>query len=105
MALHAAREYGVRVTGITLSREQAAYARERIAEEGLADLVDIRVQDYRDVKDGPYDAISSIGMAEHVGSVQYREYADDLYALLKPGGRLLNHQIAHAAGRTRTSTA
>ncbi|WP_327236292.1 cyclopropane-fatty-acyl-phospholipid synthase family protein [Streptomyces sp. NBC_01317] len=94
MALHAAREYGVRVTGITLSREQAAYARERIAEEGLADLVDIRVQDYRDVKDGPYDAISSIGMAEHVGSVQYREYADDLYALLKPGGRLLNHQIA-----------
>ncbi|MET9483253.1 cyclopropane-fatty-acyl-phospholipid synthase family protein [Streptomyces sp. NPDC006638] len=94
MALHAAREYGVRVTGITLSREQAAYARERIAEEGLADLVEIRVQDYRDVKDGPYDAISSIGMAEHVGSVQYREYADDLYALLKPGGRLLNHQIA-----------
>ncbi|QIQ04477.1 SAM-dependent methyltransferase [Streptomyces liangshanensis] len=94
MALHAAREYGVRVTGITLSREQAAYARERVAEEGLTDLVDIRVQDYRDVKDGPYDAISSIGMAEHVGSVQYREYADDLYALLKPGGRLLNHQIA-----------
>ncbi|MYV55939.1 cyclopropane-fatty-acyl-phospholipid synthase family protein [Streptomyces sp. SID3212] len=94
MALHAAREYGARVTGITLSREQAAYARERVAEEGLADLVEIRVQDYRDVKDGPYDAISSIGMAEHVGSVQYREYADDLYALLRPGGRLLNHQIA-----------
>ncbi|MFJ2649184.1 class I SAM-dependent methyltransferase [Streptomyces sp. NPDC087420] len=94
MALHAAREYGVRVTGITLSREQAAYARERVAEEGLGDLVEIRVQDYRDVKDGPYDAISSIGMAEHVGSVQYREYADDLYALLRPGGRLLNHQIA-----------
>ncbi|MBT2452964.1 class I SAM-dependent methyltransferase [Streptomyces sp. ISL-43] len=94
MALHAAREYGVRVTGITLSREQAAYARKRVAEEGLADLVDIRVQDYRDVQDGPYDAISSIGMAEHVGAERYRTYAHTLYGLLRPGGRLLNHQIA-----------
>ncbi|MFD5101840.1 class I SAM-dependent methyltransferase [Streptomyces albidochromogenes] len=94
MAIHAAREYGARVTGVTLSKEQAAYARKRVADEGLADLVEIRVQDYRDVTDGPYDAISSIGMAEHVGSVQYRQYADDLFALLKPGGRLLNHQIA-----------
>jgi cyclopropane-fatty-acyl-phospholipid synthase len=94
MALHAAREYGVRVTGVTLSREQAAYARKRIADAGLSERVDIRVQDYRDVADGPYDAISSIGMAEHVGTVRFREYADSLYALLKPGGRLLNHQIA-----------
>lgn len=94
MALHAAREYGARVVGITLSREQAAYARKRIAEEGLTDRVEIRVQDYRDVADGPYDAISSIGMAEHVGAVRYREYADILYGLLKPGGRLLNHQIS-----------
>ncbi len=94
MAVHAAREYGARVTGITLSKEQAAYARKRIADEGLTDRIEIRVQDYRDVRDGPYDAISSIGMAEHVGSVRYREYADDLFALLKPGGRLLNHQIA-----------
>ncbi|MET9698305.1 cyclopropane-fatty-acyl-phospholipid synthase family protein [Streptomyces sp. NPDC006529] len=94
MVLHAAREYGVRATGITLSREQAAFARKRIAEEGLTDRIEIRVQDYRDVADGPYDAISSIGMAEHVGSARYREYAGDLYALLRPGGRLLNHQIA-----------
>lgn len=94
MAMHAAREYGAQVTGVTLSREQAAYARKRIAEAGLTDRIEIRVQDYRDVRDGPYDAISSIGMAEHVGSVRYREYADDLFALLKPGGRLLNHQIA-----------
>ncbi|MFI5615886.1 class I SAM-dependent methyltransferase [Streptomyces sp. NPDC051567] len=94
MALHAAREYGVQVTGVTLSREQAAYARKRVAQEGLADLVEIRIQDYRDVEDGPYDAISSIGMAEHVGSERYREYARTLYALLRPGGRLLNHQIA-----------
>ncbi|WP_086829686.1 cyclopropane-fatty-acyl-phospholipid synthase family protein [Streptomyces sp. NRRL B-24572] len=94
MAIHAAREYGAKVVGVTLSREQAAFARKRIADEGLTDLVEIRVQDYRDVADGPYDAISSIGMAEHVGSARYREYADDLYALLKPGGRLLNHQIS-----------
>ncbi|MFF0753505.1 class I SAM-dependent methyltransferase [Streptomyces sp. NPDC004267] len=94
MAIHAAKEYGARVVGITLSREQAAFARKRIAEEGLTDRIEIRVQDYRDVVDGPFDAISSIGMAEHVGAVQYREYADILYRLLKPGGRLLNHQIA-----------
>ncbi|WP_189602024.1 SAM-dependent methyltransferase [Streptomyces lateritius] len=94
MAVHAAREYGARVVGITLSREQAVFARKRIAEEGLTDRIEIRVQDYRDVKDGPYDAISSIGMAEHVGQVRYREYADTLYALLRPGGRLLNHQIS-----------
>ncbi|MGW0121127.1 class I SAM-dependent methyltransferase [Streptomyces sp. NPDC003327] len=94
MAVHAAREYGARVVGITLSREQAAFARKRVADEGLTDLVEIRVQDYRDVPDGPYDAISSIGMAEHVGAVRYREYADTLYGLLKPGGRLLNHQIS-----------
>ncbi|MER6605129.1 cyclopropane-fatty-acyl-phospholipid synthase family protein [Streptomyces sp. NPDC000927] len=94
MAIHAAREYGARVTGVTLSAEQAAYARKRVAEEGLTDRVEIRVQDYRDVRDGPYDAVSSIGMAEHVGAVRFRDYADDVHALLKPGGRLLNHQIA-----------
>ncbi|HET6360129.1 cyclopropane-fatty-acyl-phospholipid synthase family protein [Streptomyces sp. NBC_00885] len=94
MAMHAAREYGVQVTGITLSREQAAFARKRIAEEGLTDRIEIRVQDYRDVRDGPYDAISSIGMAEHVGQVRYHQYAEQLFSLLEPGGRLLNHQIA-----------
>jgi cyclopropane-fatty-acyl-phospholipid synthase len=93
MAIHAAREYGVSVVGVTLSQEQAAYARKRVAEEGLTDRVEIRVQDYRDVRDGPFDAISSIGMAEHVGSERYLEYAEALYALLKTGGRLLNHQI------------
>ncbi|MEV5959909.1 cyclopropane-fatty-acyl-phospholipid synthase family protein [Streptomyces sp. NPDC051987] len=94
MAIHAAREHGVSVVGVTLSQEQAAYARKRVADEGLTDRVEIRVQDYRDVRDGPYDAISSIGMAEHVGSERYLEYARELYGLLKPGGRLLNHQIA-----------
>ncbi|WP_127359865.1 SAM-dependent methyltransferase [Actinacidiphila soli] len=94
MVLHAAEHYGVRATGITLSTEQAAYARKRVAEAGLTDRIDIRVQDYRAVPDGPYDAISSIGMAEHVGRDRYREYAAVLYGLLRPGGRLLNHQIA-----------
>ncbi|MBL1119925.1 class I SAM-dependent methyltransferase [Streptomyces sp. 110] len=94
MVLHAAREYGVRAVGVTLSEEQAAYARKRIADAGLTDQVEIRVQDYREVPDGPYDAISSIGMAEHVGAVRYAEYTAILHGLLRPGGRLLNHQIA-----------
>ncbi|MFG2889682.1 class I SAM-dependent methyltransferase [Streptomyces sp. NPDC048248] len=94
MVLHAAREYGVRAVGITLSEEQAVFARKRIAEAGLADRIEIRVQDYREIHDEPFDAISSIGMAEHVGRTLYAEYARALYALLKPGGRLLNHQIA-----------
>ena len=103
LAVHAAREYGLNVVGITLSQEQAAYARKRVADEGLTDRVEIRVQDYRDVPDGPYDAIASVGMAEHVGAERYLEYADDLYRLLKPGGRLLNHQIARRPQRDESS--
>ncbi|MEU6253356.1 cyclopropane-fatty-acyl-phospholipid synthase family protein [Streptomyces sp. NPDC047043] len=103
LAIHAAREHGVSVVGITLSQEQAAYARKRVADEGLTDRVEIRVQDYRDVADGPYDTISSIGMAEHVGADKYLEYAEDLYRLLKPGGRLLNHQIARRPQRDESS--
>ncbi|MEY9991892.1 cyclopropane-fatty-acyl-phospholipid synthase [Streptomyces sp. V4I8] len=103
MAMHAAREYGVSVVGVTLSQEQAAYARKRVADEGLTDKVEIRVRDYRDVDDGPYDAISSIGMAEHVGAERYLEYADVLHRLLKPGGRLLNHQIGRRPQRDESS--
>ncbi|MET9869486.1 cyclopropane-fatty-acyl-phospholipid synthase family protein [Streptomyces sp. NPDC006386] len=103
MAIHAAREHGVSVVGVTLSQEQAAYARKRVADEGLTDKVEIRVQDYRDVRDGPYDAVSSIGMAEHVGADRYLEYAADLYDLLKPGGRLLNHQIARRPQRDEST--
>ncbi|AMW15349.1 cyclopropane-fatty-acyl-phospholipid synthase [Streptomyces qaidamensis] len=103
MAIHAAREHRVNVVGVTLSQEQAAYARKRVADEGLTDKVEIRVQDYRDVRDGPYDAVSSIGMAEHVGAERYLEYADDLFNLLKPGGRLLNHQIARRPQRDEST--
>ncbi|MFE2535032.1 class I SAM-dependent methyltransferase [Streptomyces sp. NPDC059371] len=105
MAVHAARDHGVRVVGVTLSQEQAAYARKRVAEEGLTDRVEIRVQDYRDVADGPYDAISSIGMAEHVGAERYLEYAETLGRLLAPGGRLLNHQIGRRPQRDESSYA
>ncbi|GAB2580160.1 cyclopropane-fatty-acyl-phospholipid synthase [Paractinoplanes abujensis] len=94
LAIHAAREYGVQVVGITLSTEQAEYARKQVAEAGLTGQVEIRVEDYRDLEDGPYDAISSVGMAEHVGTAVYADYAAILYAQLKPGGRLLNHQIS-----------
>jgi cyclopropane-fatty-acyl-phospholipid synthase len=103
LAVHAAREHGVSVVGITLSHEQAAYARKRAADEGLTDRVMIRVQDYRDVPDGPYDAIASVGMAEHVGADRYFEYAEDLHRLLRPGGRLLNHQIARRPQRDESS--
>ena len=94
LLLHAARNYGVTGVGITLSTEQARGARERIADAGLSDQLTIRLQDYREVSDGPYDAIASVGMAEHVGTEQYRRYAGLLHGLLAPGGRLLNHQIA-----------
>ena len=99
-ALHAAARYGVSVVGVTLSREQAALARKRAADAGLTDKVDIRVQDYRDVSDGPFDAISSIGMSEHVGRAQTPAYASALYGLLRPGGRLLNHAISWNTGPT-----
>ncbi|MFC1430100.1 class I SAM-dependent methyltransferase [Streptacidiphilus sp. N1-3] len=94
MVLHAAEHYGVHAVGVTISVEQAELARKRVVDAGLADRVEIRVQDYRRIDDGPFDAISSIGMAEHVGSVAYGTYASQLFGLLKPGGRLLNHQIA-----------
>jgi cyclopropane-fatty-acyl-phospholipid synthase len=99
-ALHAAGKYGATVVGVTLSSEQANLARKRAAEAGLTEKVDIRVQDYRDVTDGPFDAISSIGMSEHVGREQTPGYASALFALLRPGGRLLNHAISWNAGPT-----
>jgi cyclopropane-fatty-acyl-phospholipid synthase len=93
-AIHAAREYGVEVTGITLSPPQAEEARRRVADAGLGDRVEIRVADYRQLPDSPFDAIASIGMAEHVGERQIDRYAASLFALLQPGGVLLNHAIA-----------
>ncbi len=101
MAMHAARHHGVRAVGVTLSREQADLARRRVADAGLSDRVEIRLSDYRDVADGPYEAISSIGMFEHVGTAHLGEYFSRMRSLLVPGGRLLNHGISrpHGVGR------
>ena len=92
--IHAASRHGVRAVGITLAERQAELARERVREAGVADRVEIRVADYREVSDGPFDAIASIGMVEHVGIEQIDVYARRLHGLLRPGGRLLNHGIA-----------
>jgi len=94
LAIHAASRHGVTVVGVTVSQEQADLARRRVHEAGLTGSVQIRLQDFRDVDDGPYDAISSVGMAEHVGRAQLRGYSETLLHLLRPGGRLLNHAIA-----------
>jgi cyclopropane-fatty-acyl-phospholipid synthase len=94
--IHAAANHGVQAVGITLSPAQAELAHRRVAEAGLADRVEIRVADYRDLGAAGegYDAIASIGMVEHVGANQIDLYAAQLAALLQPGGRLLNHGIA-----------
>jgi cyclopropane-fatty-acyl-phospholipid synthase len=93
-AVHAATRHGVNVTGVTLSEPQARKARERAAEAGVADKVEIHVMDWRELQAEPFDAIASIGMVEHVGSANIDAYAARLGQLLKPGGRLLNHGIA-----------
>ncbi len=93
-AIHAAEHYGVEVVGITLSSAQARLARERVAAAGLADRIEIREQDYRVLRDGPFDAIASIGMVEHVGNAQIDRYAATLGELVRPGGTILNHGIA-----------
>jgi cyclopropane-fatty-acyl-phospholipid synthase len=93
-AIHAAENHGARVVGITLSEKQAALARRRVEERGLADRVEIRLEDYRALHDEPFDAVASIGMVEHVGASQIDVYARQLARMVKPGGRVLNHGIA-----------
>jgi cyclopropane-fatty-acyl-phospholipid synthase len=93
-AIHAAREYGVSVVGITLSPAQVEMARTLVADAGVADRVEIRVADYRELSGEPFDAIASIGMAEHVGRSQIDAYARSLFRMLKPGGLVLNHAIS-----------
>ncbi len=92
MAIHAAEHYGVEVVGVTLSIAQAERARERVAEAGLEDRIEIRIQDYREVPDGPFDKICSIGMFEHTGS-DIDTYFEETARLGKPGGLALHHGI------------
>ena len=93
--LWAATRHGASVVGITLSPPQAEKARQRAEEAGVADRVEIRVMDYRDIAGTGerFDAIASIGMVEHVGAAQIEVYAKTLAGALEPGGRLLNHGI------------
>ncbi len=93
MVRHAAKEYGVRGLGVTLSKEQAEWAQEKNRAEGLDDLVEVRHLDYRDVTESGFDAISSIGLTEHIGVDQYPAYFTRMRDKLVPGGRLLNHCI------------
>jgi cyclopropane-fatty-acyl-phospholipid synthase len=99
MVMHAAREYGVRALGVTLSRRQAEWAQKAIAEAGLSELAEVRHLDYRDVPETDFDAISSIGLTEHIGMAQLPGYFRFLHDRLAPGGRLLNHCITLSADR------
>ena len=99
MVRHAAREYGVRALGVTLSREQAQWAKEAIDRDGLGDLAEVRHSDYRDVLEDGFDAVSSIGLMEHVGVKNYPAYFAFLRSRLRPEGRLLNHCITRAHNR------
>ncbi|HVB28164.1 MAG TPA: cyclopropane-fatty-acyl-phospholipid synthase family protein [Mycobacteriales bacterium] len=93
MVMHAAREHGVRALGVTLSRRQADWAQQAIAAAGLSDLAEVRYGDYRDICEPAFDAVSSIGLTEHVGRAGLNAYFTRLHGLLLPGGRLLNHCI------------
>ena len=93
MVMHAAKEYGVRALGVTLSAEQASWAQRAIKERGLSDLAEVRHLDYREVPETDFDAVSSIGLTEHIGKAQLPGYFSMLYSKLRSQGRLLNHCI------------
>ena len=102
LARFAAREFGAEVFGITLSREQLALARERVAAEGLQDRVQLELMDYRDLpQDGRFDKVVSVGMFEHVGHANLPLYCQRLFGAVRPGGLVLNHGITsrHLDGR------
>jgi cyclopropane-fatty-acyl-phospholipid synthase len=100
LILYAARNYGVHATGITLSAEQRAFITERVAEQGLSDKVDVRLQHYREFTDPPesFDAVSSVEMGEHVGEQHYPGYVDVMHHALKPGRHFLLQQMSRHEG-------
>jgi cyclopropane-fatty-acyl-phospholipid synthase len=93
MVRHAVNHYGVTALGVTLSRQQAEWAQKAIAEDGTGDRAEVRHLDYRDVTESGFDAVSSIGLTEHIGRQQLPSYFTHLYSRLRDGGRLLNHCI------------
>jgi cyclopropane-fatty-acyl-phospholipid synthase len=103
MSMHAAEHHGVQALGVTLSRDQATWAQKEVARRGLGDLVEIRHCDYRDVPEGDFDAVSSIGLTEHIGRRNISSYFQTLYSKLRPGRRLLNHCITRPDHHHRAS--
>ena len=105
LSLHAAEHFGAQVTGVTIAAEQKKFIDERIAERGLEDRVEIRLQDYREIPEahgrgaGPFDAVGSLEMGEHVGQKNYATYAQVLHDAVKPGGRVLIQQMSRSGGR------
>ncbi|WP_083700601.1 cyclopropane-fatty-acyl-phospholipid synthase family protein [Mycobacterium sp. IS-836] len=97
LILHAAHRHGVRSVGITLSAQQRDFTLARAAERGLADRVEVRLQDYRDLSDETFDAVASVEMGEHVGERLYPSYIAILDRALRPGGRLLLQQMSRRA--------
>ena len=93
MVMHAVQNYGVTAIGVTLSQQQALWAQQAIEEAGLAGQATVRFMDYRDVPETGFDAVSSIGLTEHIGRANYPSYFSFLYGKLKPEGRMLNHTI------------
>ncbi|MBF8192651.1 class I SAM-dependent methyltransferase [Nonomuraea sp. K274] len=102
MVIHAAKHYGVKALGVTLSKQQAEWAQQAIIDAGLQDLAEVRFMDYRDVQETDFDAVSSIGLTEHIGKSNVPSYFTFLYGKLKPGGRLLNHCITRPTGKEKT---
>jgi cyclopropane-fatty-acyl-phospholipid synthase len=103
MVRHAAEHYGVKAIGVTLSEQQAVWAQEKIKEQGLDHLAEVRFGDYRDVVETGFDAVSSIGLTEHIGVRNYPAYFSFLAGKLKVGGRLLNHCITRRDNTLDTS--
>jgi cyclopropane-fatty-acyl-phospholipid synthase len=97
LTVHAARDHHTQVAAVTLSGEQGGYVRQRVRSLGLGDRAEVRIQDYRDAAGGPYDAIASVEMGEHVGAANYPRFCAELHRLLRPGGRLLIQQMSRGS--------
>ena len=104
LVLHAAKEYGVRAVGVTLSTNQVEWARQKVAKADLEENIEIRLQDYREVTETDYDAISSVGMSEHVGDSKLDVYFKQLHRRIQDQGRILNHCITRPTSRERART-
>ncbi len=104
LVLHAAKEYGVKAVGVTLSQNQLALAQSRVSQANLQESVEIRLQDYREVSETDYDAISSVGMSEHVGDSKLNLYFNQLHERIKDQGRILNHCITRPTSLQRART-